>query len=179
MVAEAVSQMVDYLKNRSNLDRIGLARHEEEQDRPKKSLMRILDENSGELEKLLRSMPQLYGLLADVRRGLRTRWNAWDVYDVNTNSVPTTGNGTRFDCMSINGGVPWDSFTIDSVGGAGTTMEVMVNDRGRWVPVNAGDVFDNGEIWSIMVRVTTAGAGTGRLTFTSYIPGVGGLRGIP
>lgn len=176
----AAPRFGDVLHNKSDLNRIGLAQQEQFQDRPKKSLLQIASENSGNLELLLRSLPDLYGYLADVRRGLRTRWNAWDVFETDTNAAPSTNNqGELFDCRNRNGGIPWDSFTIDSVGGAGTTMQALINERGRWVPVSAGDVFDNGEIWSFRIRVTTAGSGTGRITVTSYIPGIGGLSKGP
>lgn len=163
------------LRAMANLNRVGIAKHEEAQGEPKKSLLQVLNERSGDLEKLLRTMPQIEHLLRDLRRGMRSRANSFFVEEFDTSTVPATApSGVIFDCAKLNGGVPWDSFTIDDVGGAGTTLRAIVNGS-KPLPVGAGDFFDNLEIWTLNLRVLTGGAGTGRVVMTSYVPGIGGL----
>lgn len=178
MVAETVTQLVDYLKNKSDLNRIGLAQQEQLQDRSKKSLKQILDENSAGLEKLLRSAPQLQAVLADIRRGLRSRANSFTVREFDTNTIPVTGNGVEYQAARHNGGVPWDSFTLQQFGGvAAGNMRLSINGSDELVPVE-GDFQDNLEIWTIRLRATTGAAGTGRVVLTSYIPGLAGLERV-
>jgi hypothetical protein len=163
-----------------NLDRVGLAKHEEKQSFHDKSLMQILSENRGDVERLIRSMPQIEHVLRDLRKGLRDKSNSINVKHFDTAAAPATntGAGIMFRCHEANGGVPWNAFTILSVGGAGTTMDVSINDS-DWIPgVAAGDREENLEIWKIAFRVRTGGAGTATVMLYSYIPGIGGLKGV-
>lgn len=169
-----VPQAVQPERDAADLNRIGLAKQEQWQNRVPFSQLKM---SQDELEGLMRVLPQLTQVLADVRKGVRTRWNFCDVIEFDTNSEPATGNGFHLNVSKLTGGYPLDSVTIDDVGGAGTTMRATINGKGRF-RVDQGDVFDNGEIWDAHFFVGTGAAGTARLFITAYIPGIGGNRGF-
>lgn len=162
-----------------NLNRTGLAVHEEAQGGAGMTPWQIFhDRASG--ERLLRVVNQAEFLLKDIRKGLRDKSNSVTVKTFDTNAAPATnqGAGVFLTAEKNNGGVPWNGFTIKSVGGAGTTMDVSINDC-DWIPsVASGDIEENLEIWKIAFRVRTGGAGTATIILYSYIPGIGGLKGV-
>ena len=152
----------DTLRTVGNLNRIGLATQEK---RTRKSPLQILNENSAELEAILRSLPQIQQWAADVLKGLPARANGCELVTFDTNSVPATGNGFRLELPKMTGGFPLQSLTVDSVGGAGTTMQASINGS-KFFRVDAGDVFDTLDIWHATFRVTSGGAGTANLFCT-------------
>lgn len=160
-----------------NLNRAGLATHEEGL---KGKTPWQLAHDPKAAEKLVRVMSQAEWFFRDLRKGLRDKSNGVNVVQFNTNTAPATntGAGIMFHAAQMNGGIPWNAFTIKDVGGAGTTMDVSINDS-DWIPsVAAGGREENMEIWKIAFRVRTGGAGTATIILYKYTPGIGGLDGI-
>ncbi len=147
------------------LSRYGVAEQEQYQDETPQQ---------DATEKLIRTLEHMNSVLQDLRKGALARENSLQVRTFATDAIPATGRGIQFECRRINGGIPWNSFRIQSVGGAGTTLTVSINGSEE-IPVAAGDGEDHMEIETIVLRVGTSAAGTARIVLGSYIPGLTGL----
>lgn len=122
-----------------------------------------------DMARMQRIVPIVEKALRDLSAGMQRRANSHHVLRLDTNSAPLTDDqGRKIDVPTVFGGEPGLSLRVVGVGGG--NLEININGQG-WLPVSAGDLYENETILTLAVRVTSGGAGTAILRLGAYLGG--------